>query len=223
MMHRSDDDAAGWGSRATAALESTWLDIQSWWLTNRTGPDVGEVPDVVCVLASGTELTGLVRHGHFAPERWRLSGSGQLGEVFVAAERFTAGPGAVLGTLLHEAAHALARARGERDTSRQGRYHNSRYRRIAVSLGLHVRRDRQQGWSVTTLTDDTARDYVRALRRLGPLCQEASRTAPPKRERERRGSTRRKLECACPRSLRVSPSVADAGPIVCGVCRAVFE
>ena len=35
-------------------------------------------------------------------------------------------PADVLDTLLHEAAHALAAARGIKDTSRQGRYHNKK-------------------------------------------------------------------------------------------------
>jgi hypothetical protein len=37
----------------------------------------------------------------------------------------------VLGTLLHEAAHALADQRAIKDNSRQGRYHNARYRQLA--------------------------------------------------------------------------------------------
>jgi hypothetical protein len=38
----------------------------------------------------------------------------------------------VLATELHEAAHGLAAARGIRDTSRQSRYHNARYRRLGA-------------------------------------------------------------------------------------------
>jgi len=51
----------------------------------------------------------------------------QLPEVFVGGEGLARGPAEVLGTLLHEAAHALADVRGIKDTSRQGRWHNARF------------------------------------------------------------------------------------------------
>jgi hypothetical protein len=45
----------------------------------------------------------------------------------------------VLGILLPEAAHAIADRRGIKDTSRQGRYHNARFRTLADEVGLEVR------------------------------------------------------------------------------------
>ena len=44
--------------------------------------------------------------------------SDKLPEVFVGDEGLARGPADVLGTLLHEAAHALADVRGIKDTSR---------------------------------------------------------------------------------------------------------
>lgn len=38
--------------------------------------------------------------------------------------------------LLHEAVHGIAAARGVRDTSRAGRYHNRRFLAIAEEMGL---------------------------------------------------------------------------------------
>src|SRR6266545_1119836 len=37
----------------------------------------------------------------------------------------------VLATMLHEAGHGLAAARNLKDTSRQGRYHNAKYKALA--------------------------------------------------------------------------------------------
>lgn len=51
-----------------------------------------------------------------------------LPEVFVATEMVAAGSSEMFKVLLHEAVHAIARARGIKDTSRQGRYHNARFR-----------------------------------------------------------------------------------------------
>ena len=59
----------------------------------------------------------------------------------ISGEGLARTPREVLGTLLHEAAHALAAARGITGTSRQGRYHNKKYARLADELGLDVAED----------------------------------------------------------------------------------
>jgi hypothetical protein len=69
--------------------------------------------------------------------------------VLVSGEGLQRGPVAVLGTLLHEAAHGLACARCIQDTSRQGRYHNRRYATLARELGLDVAHMQPIGWSAT--------------------------------------------------------------------------
>jgi hypothetical protein len=76
------------------------------------------LPAVVVVLASGTAgaAPGTIKLGHFAALRW-LHGERELPEVFVGGEGLARGPVDVLGTLLHEAAHALAHVRGIPDTS----------------------------------------------------------------------------------------------------------
>ena len=52
-----------------------------------------------------------------------------LGEVVLTDDGLARAPIDVLGTVLHEAAHALAWQRGMKDASRQGRYHNQRSKR----------------------------------------------------------------------------------------------
>jgi hypothetical protein len=72
-------------------------------------------------------------------------------------------PTAILGTLVHEAAHALADARGVKDTSRGGTYHNTVYRDLAVELGLDVAKDRRDGWTLTTPSPGLLARYRRHL------------------------------------------------------------
>jgi hypothetical protein len=87
----------------------------------------------------------------------------------------------VLATLLHEAAHALAHKRGVKDTSRQGRYHNRRFKALAEELGLHVDHDPRLGWSPTTLPDVTAARYApvtAALERAITAHRHGERNAP---------------------------------------------
>ena len=107
-------------SRLVAALERTWTAIRD------RHP---EVPEVVLVVAAGSDPRGKrLTLGHFAAGRWQLAisadgQSAERAEVLVGGEGLRRGPVDVLGTLLHEAAHGLAHARGISDTSRQGRYH----------------------------------------------------------------------------------------------------
>jgi hypothetical protein len=55
----------------------------------------------------------------------------------------------VLEVLVHEAAHALATARGVKDTSRGGTWHNERYKALAEELGLIVSKTGRGGWDST--------------------------------------------------------------------------
>jgi hypothetical protein len=52
------------------------------------------------------------------------------------ASAFAEGATHTLTTILHEATHALAHARGVKDTSRQGKYHNRRFMELAGELDL---------------------------------------------------------------------------------------
>ena len=65
--------------------------------------------------------------------------------MFVGGEGLAWGPADVLATFLHEAAHALAQVRGINDTSRQGRWHNARFKSVAEEVGIAVSKDR--GWA----------------------------------------------------------------------------
>ncbi|CAM5549583.1 tRNA (guanine-N(1)-)-methyltransferase [Streptomyces californicus] len=63
--------------------------------------------------------------------------------------------------LLHEAVHGIAAARGVRDTSRAGRYHNRRFLAIAEELGLdHAEEPHpSSGFSLVTLNPEAKRRY----------------------------------------------------------------
>ena len=97
--------------------------------------------------------------GHIAPERWQPARHpGELvHELLIGGEGLARGAADVFTTLAHEAAHALAITRQIADTSRDGRYHNQRYKQLAHELGLHVQHDVQQGWSTTSLPPPPAR------------------------------------------------------------------
>lgn len=143
-------------------------------------------------------------------------------EVFVGGEGLARGAAAVFATLLHEAAHALAHARGIKDTSRQGRYHNRRFKVLAEELGLSVANDPQLGWSPTTLTEDAAATYAEAITALDRAIRGYRRSAESSGSAGGGGRNLAACVCECGRRLRMARSVLAAGPVICGVCSTQF-
>ena len=101
-------------------------------------------------------------------------------EVFITDDGLCGSPADVLATLLHEAAHAIADRRGIKATSRQGRYHNARFKVLAEEVGLEVRRDPIIGWSPTTLAGPTATVYSKTFGELAQaLAHREQEPSPP--------------------------------------------
>ncbi|MDY6871005.1 MAG: hypothetical protein SV966_10935 [Actinomycetota bacterium] len=87
------------------------------------------------------------RLAYYTPEQIITTGGTYDGRiVFLLPPRhrnhlpcaFTHGPETTFEVLIHESAHALAAARGIKDTSRGGTYHNKRFAALATELGLEV-------------------------------------------------------------------------------------
>jgi hypothetical protein len=200
-------------SAVVAAMERAWTAIRT------RHP---EVPEVIVILGAGSEARrGLFKLGHFAAARWQVNGQ-RRAEVLVSGEGLGRGARDVLGTLLHEAAHGLADARQIQDTSRQGRYHNRRYARLAAEVGLDVAHDPATGWSQTTVGDQLAAAYAAVLAGLDAalnLWRYAEQQLPAQ------AGSRNLLACACPcgRKLRVAKATLEQAPIWCGACEEPFE
>ena len=199
-------------SRIIKVLEETWLEIRRW------NP---EIPAVVIIIASGTDGKH-PRWGHHAPGRWNVAGE-QLTEIMISGEGLRRTAREVLATLLHEAAHALAHARGIKDTSRQGRYHNTKFKKCAEEVGLAVEHDDNFGWSVTTITPATELAYASQLQALTDamtLWRHGEAATGPK---ARRNHNLIAAICPCGRSIRVAASTLAEAPITCQACDQDFQ
>lgn len=200
------------GSVLVRALERSWEAIRA------RHP---EVPPAVMITGAGSgRRRDELRLGHFAADRWQLSGEQRIAELFVGGEGLERGAAGVLATQLHEAAHGLAHRRETKDTSRQGRYHNRRYRQLAEEVGLDVEHHPHLGWSLTTVPEETAGAYNRELAEL-------KRALTVHREREQPRATTRTggsvaCVCECPRRIRAASGVLAAGAVVCCVCGQPF-
>lgn len=205
-------------SRLVAALEAAWAEVM------QRHP---ELPPVALIVGqgSGHRGGGLVL-GHFAAERWQPAGAEgvYVHELMIGGEGLRRGAGEVFATLLHEAAHALARVRGIQDTSRQGRYHNKRFKQLAEELGLVIERDPRIGWSLTTLPAATAERYAAAIDALDRAIALHRRSEPTGGGASGRGNLlAATCQCDPPRRIRVAPSTLASGPIVCAICADAFE
>jgi hypothetical protein len=199
-------------SRILKVLEETWLEIRRWH------PDI---PPAVIIIASGTDGKN-PRWGHHAPGRWNVAGQ-QYAEVMISGEGLRRTPEEVLGTLLHEAAHALAHARGINDTSRQGRYHNKHYKTCAEEIGLAVTHDDRNGWSASTITDVTRIAYARQLAGLAQAMTMWRHGETTTGSATKRNSNLIAAVCPCGRSIRVAASTLAEAPITCQACGSDFQ
>lgn len=199
--------------RIITAIDRAWAAIQA------RHP---EVPDVVITLGAGSSGRGRgLTYGHFAPGRWQR-GTGELPELFIGGEGLARGGRGVLGTLLHEGAHGVAAARGIQDTSRQGRFHNTKFRTLAAELGLDVAQAGSIGWSTTTVPDATAAVYRAELRRLDDALVAYRHSESSGRGGRASSNNGTAVRCECGRRIRVSASVLSMGPITCGICGTDF-
>src|SRR5690554_3952869 len=235
------------GSEIVAALE------QVWDLIRANHPDL---PAVVIVTGSG--MVGPPRWGHFRANGWteRAEKGAALdlaiGEMFVAGETLARGAAHTLETMLHEAAHVLAKVRGIKDTSRQGRWHNQKFRKLAEELGLEYPKESahpQVGFSECLMTPGTREAYAqviedldRAIRLTIALPEFLAAAAEggaghgagedihhggrkPRQPGATSTTNNLKAVCGCPtpRIIRASRKVLEEGDIVCGKCREPFE
>lgn len=226
-------------SKLVQAIEQVWAAIQDRHQ---------DVPAVVVTLGSGS-ISGGMKLGHFAAHRWTAGGSDEAGaeveaewvsELFVGGEGLRLGAAELLDTLLHEAAHGLALARGIQDTSRQGRYHNAKFKALAEEMGLTSAKVGAIGWSDTKLTEATAAEYADELAALSPALtayrraegmvtigsagsegdSDGSGASGDEQDETKRPKNGLALLCGCdePRRIRVASSTAELGAITCSVC-----
>ena len=210
-QHRAEKADSQTASKVLQVLEDTWQVIR-----NRHP----EIPAVVLIIASGTGGRQ-IRWGHHAPQRWHANGQ-QRAEIMISGEGLRRSAQEVLGTLLHEATHALAAARGIQDTSRQGRYHNTKFATLARELGIEVQKDPKIGWSITTVPDHTTASYEHQLAALENAmtlwrCDEILMPGT------RRNTNFIAAICPCERTIRVAASTLAEAPITCEACNGSFE
>ena len=199
------------------ACEAAWADIR------QVHPDVPA--NVMFTLSSAGKRQS--RLGHFWAGQWRTSEApaeseeaAQAHEIWISAQHLANGPLQVMGTIVHEAAHAMNHARDVKDTDKTGRVHNKKFKAAAEELGLVVgERNKTRGFAFTTLEQETAdRHWTPALKRLAESMN-GWRSPEPKKPSKQRLL---KATCGCGLVIRASAKVLNLGAVACNLCEEVF-
>ncbi len=225
-----DSESDPLASDLVVACETAWRSIQA---------NHPELPPVVMLLGTGVERGRLVKLGHWWEGRWLADGN-LRGEVLLAGEALHLKPEDVFEVLLHEAAHGINAARNVKDTSRGGRYHNARFKKTAIEVGLTVEQMNPYGFAKTAVPPATAARYTTEIEQLATamrIARRVPRSALGTTESDQQigadqdggdvggEAPRAKVkpaECGCGRRMRMAPSVLDKGPVTCGVCGSEF-
>jgi len=136
-----------------ATLEAAWTAIRA---------NHPELPPVVVIVAGGDKVPNGIKLGHFHANRWTHREAGTVNalavgadaaktyaEILICGETLARQPHEIMATLLGEAAHALGHARGIKTSSRQGRWANGRFAKLATEVGITTEPNTRCGRQIT--------------------------------------------------------------------------
>jgi len=148
--------------------------------------------------------------GWFVPYDIWACDNARATEINMSANFLYRTPLEKAATFLHEMCHQYAHENNIKDTCRQGRYHNKRFKEIAEKHGLIVEKSENgRGFSVTKFSPTTISKIENVLLEM-PLLK---MTIP---QREKKQSSTRKLVChSCYQTCRVT---SERFSIKCGFC-----
>lgn len=138
-------------------------------------------------------------------------------ELNMTAQQLSRPINDIAATLIHEMCHQYASVHEMQDTSRGGNYHNKLFKKIAETHGLTVAYARTIGWSVTTLTDETA-GKIAAFTADNP-CDIIYRLPVMKGQTVKTSSTRKYICPCCGNSVRATKQVN----IMCVDCNELMK
>lgn len=205
-------------SAVTRTLEIAWQAVQA---------KHGDVRDAVIVVYLHPKND---RRGHWAPESWTVASDDtennqpeHIDEVHISSHILAQGARSIMETVVHEAAHSAARARGIKDVSRQGRWHNKRFAAIAEEFGLMVERDAKIGHRTPDLTDEAVSEYQESIMWIKEATGDLFQVVTPSNKPTRPANTV-KLVCPdCGRYFRIGRKQLELGPLACVPCGIEFE
>lgn len=160
-----------------------------------------ELPEVMIVIFETARKNA---YGWFTPSKvWTdKEKTTEMHEIAMSAEYMNRDWITVMQTLHHEMIHLYCHINNIKDTSRNGRYHNKKFKEACEAHGLKfdiVEPDKKIGWSQTVLTEESKRIIAEDFG-LNPESFKMARAIPQKSATPR---NRSKYTCEnCEYSLR---------------------
>ena len=168
-------------------------------------------------------------------EIWQGDGEAHR-EINITAEYINRPIGEVAATMLHEMAHLYNLTHGIKDVSNNGYYHNKKFKATAEAHGLHIEHHGTYGWTVTTLSEETAEwlaqqpgmDDFTASRKTAFQIKvtgdddEDGDEAKPTAKGGRSTSKNRSIKYVCPKCGCIIRATKEVN-VVCGDCNVAFE
>ena len=156
-------------------------------------------------------------------------------EINICAEYIDRPISEVAATMLHEMAHLYNLTHDIQDVSNNGYYHNTKFKATAEAHGLHIEKHLHYGWTVTSLTDDTAAwlaeqpGMVDITASRKTLLQITTTTGDDGEEPKtttvkggRQTSKNRSIKYVCPECGTIIRATREVN-VVCGDCGVPFE
>lgn len=146
-------------------------------------------------------------------------------EINITAEYLNRDITEVIQTLIHEMVHLYCSENDIKETSRNGNYHNKKFKDYAERVGLNVEKSKSSGFNITSLRPET-KIMIEQLN----LDREAfimkrytweDEEADPEKEKE--PTKRRKKDVwTCPTCKKPNIKSNDELNIICGKCMSKF-
>ena len=171
-----------------------------------------QLPNVVITIQSSPKT-----NGHITTQKIWSDAEYYYYEINISAEHLNRPCENVLATLLHEMVHLYCMEWGIADTSKNGRYHNKRFKAECEKRDLHIEYAQYIGYSVTSPTES----FIKILQVNDLICDLglARSTGEPESPtsgggEKPRGSTRKYVCPSCGISVRATKDVE----IICKLC-----
>lgn len=137
-------------------------------------------------------------------------------EINICAEYLSRPFEQIAETLLHEMVHLFNLQNKVQDTSRNGTYHNKKFKAAAEAHGLEVEQDSKYGWNRTKLNNE-ARVFVEAMQ---DKKFQLYRKFIPKLKASNSKQSSRKYVCPCCGLIIRATKEVD---VICAECNEHFE
>lgn len=172
-------------------------------------------------------------HGHFETlPMWKDAEGNERYEININSETVTRPIENVVATLIHEYCHYYNQINGIQDCSRNGYYHNKKFKECAEKHMLRIEHDDRIGWSITYPTEELinwviSHDLQDIKLGRGINWMEVNGTMIPVNPKTGNGnkgnktkSNMRKYTCNCGTIIRATKDLN--GTVECNKCHSTF-